>query len=283
MRHRERDGVRGAVHAVAGVGVAGEPLRPVGDDGVQIPPAAQRRGPRHLRPALEDAPQPEEVVVAPERQQDDERGDLLHERSGPAVPREPVGEPRLHEVDPIDEAAPGREAGCGAEQLEVIAIVAAGAVGERHRPELARPRAVRIARPRAHELRLGEPDLLPHRHGVAAEHAVVVVAIDAVGVHEAGGRARPQVPSQPQQVVDRIAPGGGLGVVVHGAEVGDRRAAHLARELRSRDGLHDLPRIDQPVRRVELLEPLEEKRPLLRIEQREALVDRHLADVGLDL
>src|SRR2546430_3743843 len=26
-----------------------------------------------------------------------------------------------------------------------------------------------------------------------------------------------------------------------------------------------------------------EKRPLLRIEQREALVDRHLADVGLDL
>src|SRR5207253_8221614 len=100
---------------------------------------------------------------------------------------------------------------------------------------------------------------------------------------EPAGGARTQVAAQARQVVDRIASRGGLSVVVHGAEVGDRRTTQLAGELCPRDGLHDLPRIDQPVRRVELLESLEEKRSLLRVEQREALVDGHLADVGLDL
>src|SRR5207247_1982343 len=42
-------------------------------------------------------------------------------------------------------------------------------------------------------------------------------------------------------------------------------------------------RVEEAIRRVELLQPLEEKRPLLGEEQGESLVDRHLADVGLDL
>ena len=75
----------------------------------------------------------------------------------------------------------------------------------------------------------------------------------------------------------------GPAVVVHRADIRDRRAAHFAGQLRSDNRGSDPARINQRVRCVELLEAFQEKRPLFGEKQREALVDGHLADVGLDL
>ena len=72
-------------------------------------------------------------------------------------------------------------------------------------------------------------------------------------------------------------------VVVHGADVRDRGAAHFAGELRPGEWRSDLARIDQRIRCVELLESFEEERAFLREEERKALVDRHLPDVCFDL
>jgi len=165
----------------------------------------------------------------------------------------------------------------------MVAIRAAGAIGERHVPELAGARAGRVAGPRAPDLHLGEPDTPPHDPGVGAQHAIVVVAVDPVGVREPHGRRRSQVAPQAHEVVHGVGAGGGFILVVHGAEVGDAGAADLARELGAEHRVHDPPGVDQAVRRVELLEALEEERPFLGIEQREPLVDGHLADVRLHL
>ena len=49
------------------------------------------------------------------------------------------------------------------------------------------------------------------------------------------------------------------------------------------DRIGDLPRVDELVGRGEQLDALEEERPLLGVEEREALVHRHLRGVGLHL
>ena len=71
--------------------------------------------------------------------------------------------------------------------------------------------------------------------------------------------------------------------IVHGAQVGDPRSPDLAGQLGAEHRLGDAPRVDELVGRVELLEPLQEEGPLLGVEQREPLVQRHLADVGFHL
>jgi hypothetical protein len=60
-------------------------------------------------------------------------------------------------------------------------------------------------------------------------------------------------------------------------------AAHLAGQLHAEVGVADAARVDELVRRVELLEAVEEERPLLRVEESEALIEQDLPDVGLDL
>src|SRR3989442_11421998 len=147
MRDGEGDSVHAAIDAVPLIGGGIETLGIVGDHGVQVPASPQRREPGHLRPALEDPAQAEEIVVAPQRQQYDERGDLLYPRAGLSVPCKPIGDTCLHEVDAVDEAAARPELGRSAEQLEVVSIVAPGAVGDGDGPELSGPRAAAVARP----------------------------------------------------------------------------------------------------------------------------------------
>src|SRR5690606_9915723 len=59
--------------------------------------------------------------------------------------------------------------------------------------------------------------------------------------------------------------------------------ADLAGDLAADPGIRDLAGVDELARRREELDPLQEERPLLREEEREPLVDRDLAGVGLDL
>ena len=72
-------------------------------------------------------------------------------------------------------------------------------------------------------------------------------------------------------------------VVIDRPDVGDRHRSDLARKLGARDGVDDAPRVNQRIGRVELLETLEEERPLLREKERKALVHRHLADIRFHL
>ena len=64
--------------------------------------------------------------------------------------------------------------------------------------------------------------------------------------------------------------------LVHRREVGDAELAELAGQLGAGLGIHDPAGVDQCLRRAEQLDPLEEERPLLRKEEREPLVHRHL-------
>ena len=46
---------------------------------------------------------------------------------------------------------------------------------------------------------------------------------------------------------------------------------------------HDPASVNQLIGSVEQLQPIEEERPLLRVEQREPLIEQYLSDVGFDL
>ena len=71
--------------------------------------------------------------------------------------------------------------------------------------------------------------------------------------------------------------------IVDRGEQPDVGAPELARELRRPLGPHDAPSVDERVRHVELVAPLDEERPPLRVEQREPLVGGDLRRVGLHL
>ena len=73
------------------------------------------------------------------------------------------------------------------------------------------------------------------------------------------------------------------GVVVAGAEVGDRGATHPADQLAGSDRLVDAPRVDGIDPGAEEVAALLEKGPLLGKEQRKGAVDVHLPGVRLDL
>src|SRR5206468_2494281 len=152
-----------------------------------------------------------------------------------------------------------------ADELGMVPVRAPGAVVEGYVPQLARPHARAVAGPRAHDLRVREPDLAPDDARVRTEHAVVRIPHDAVGVGEAQRRAGPEVAPQAQQVDDRVVAGRER-VVVHGPDVGDGGGADLTRQLGTRNRRADSARVNQGVRRVELLQALQKERPLLRAE-----------------
>src|SRR5690606_2209521 len=104
----------------------------------------------------------------------------------------------------------------------------------------------------------------------------------AVGEREPDDRAGAEVAPQPRDVEQRLA-ARGVDVLVQRGQVRDGEAADLAGDLRAGDRVDDLARVDEPARRVEQLDALEEERALLRDEQREPLVDRDLSLVRLDL
>src|SRR2546426_9020940 len=147
-----------------------------------------------------------------------DRRQLLDQRARAAVPAEPVVGPSGDDVRPIHEPARVLEALLDAEQLEVVAVRATGAVAEGDGPQLARAAAVRSPGPRPGDLHFGEPDLAPHDVSVDAQDTVVVVAVDPVGVDQAERGRGPQVAAQAQQVVDGGRACGRLVAVVDGAE-----------------------------------------------------------------
>src|SRR6266404_4014745 len=103
------------------------------------PPAAQREEPLLVDAALERAAKIEEIAVAPRGKDQDERRRVLEHRARLAVPGKAIGEAALHDVDTIHESAERLESGTYADQLGVIAVGVAGAVVQRHIPQLARP------------------------------------------------------------------------------------------------------------------------------------------------
>ena len=84
----------------------------------------------------------------------------------------------------------------------MVAVGAPRAVEQRHVPQLARAGNAGVLAPRADQLDLGEPDVLPDDSRVRAQHPVVVTAVEAIGVRQADRRAGPQVALYPQQVED---------------------------------------------------------------------------------
>src|SRR5262249_44884315 len=102
--------------------------------------------------------------------------------------------------------------------------------------------------------------------------------------HRPHRRIAAEVAAQPERAEEwcmsaapRIVP------IVPSGEHGDLGSAELAGKLESGTRCDDGARIDQLIRCIEELEALEEKGPLLGIEEREALIEQDLADVGLDL
>src|SRR2546426_512650 len=77
------------------------------------------------------------------------------------VDHEPVEDSGLHHVHPVHEPARGLEVRAHADELGMVPVRAPGAVVEGYVPQLARPHARAVAGPRAHDLRVGEPDLAP--------------------------------------------------------------------------------------------------------------------------
>ena len=96
---------------------------------------AQREEPLLVQGAFEGAAQIEEIVVAPHRREQDERGGVFQQRAGLAIPRETIGQPALHNVDAIDEAVLRFEIGADADELGVVAVRVTGAVEQRRVPQ----------------------------------------------------------------------------------------------------------------------------------------------------
>src|SRR2546430_2494624 len=107
-----------------------------------LPPAAQGRDPEVLEGVFDGPVQRAEVTVAPDRREPDDRRQLLDQRPRATVPAEPVVGAAGDEVRPIHEPARVLEALLDAEQLEVVAVGAAGAVAEGDGPELDRKSVV---------------------------------------------------------------------------------------------------------------------------------------------
>src|SRR5437764_6596347 len=160
---------------------------------LRLPAAAQVRDQEGLQRVLDGAAQAAEVRVTPDRRESQDRGELLDQRTGAAVPAEAVVGATRDEVGAVPEPARVLEALLDPEQLEMVAVRATGAGTEGDGPQLTGAAAARHPRPRARDLHLGEPDLAPHDVGIDAQHAVIVVAVDAIGVGHAEGGWRSEV------------------------------------------------------------------------------------------
>src|SRR6266850_620573 len=174
VRHRE--GNRRAARVDLIIRVVGriEALVVVLPMGAEAPSAAQGEEPLVVDAALERAAEIEEIAIAPGRVDENECGGILQRRSRLPVPGEPVGESALDDVDAVHEPAQRRKVGTDADQLGMIAVGVASAVVERQVPQRARPHAGagRVLRPGTHDLRVGEPDLLPDESHVRAQHPI---------------------------------------------------------------------------------------------------------------
>src|SRR5687768_1440370 len=112
-------------------------------------------------------------------------------------------------------------------------------------------------------------DVLVHEPAVDLRDAVVIAALDAIGVRDADARAVPEAALRAHDREDRIlGPAGRRELLVDGRQESDVGAARGSRQLHRGDRLDDAARIDEALRDLEQLAPFEKERALLREEQR---------------
>ena len=80
-----------------------------------------------------------------------------------------------------------------------------------------------------------------------------------------------------------IAPGRRIRPIVDGGQEGHLGAGRFSGELRGSHRLYNAPRVDQLAWRIELLDAVQEERPLLGEEERRSGIEDELPCVGLDL
>src|SRR6266550_1652970 len=108
---------------------------------LRLPTPPQVRDPESLEGVLDGPVQAAEVAVAPNRCESDDHTELLDQRARTAVPAEPVEGAARDKVGAIHEPARVLESLLDAQQLEVVAVRATGAVAEGDGPQLARAHA----------------------------------------------------------------------------------------------------------------------------------------------
>ena len=190
---------------------------------------------------------------------------------------------RRDDARPRNEAAGGDEVGMDPRDPVVERELAPRAI-ERRLPQRRVDDAAARARDALRTLQRQRVDRPEHEARVGAGYPVVIAALDPVGVHEPHGRLPDQIPPDAQDVID-----GMIGAcerrsrAVHPEERAEIRSRYLARQLHGDDGLHQPARVDERIRRVELLQPLEEERTLLREKQCLAWVELQLARIRFHL
>ena len=119
---------------------------------------------------------------------------------------------------------------------------------------------------------------------VRSGHAIIVRAVNLVGVHEAEQRLAAEIAPHAQDVVDRVvAPARRVRAIVDAREQADAESRNLPRQLESRHRLHQASRVHERERCSELLEALEKEWALLREIECQARVEHELSRVRLDL
>src|SRR2546422_693871 len=136
----------------------------------------------------------------------------------------------------------------------------------------------------ARELQVQSVDLLEDEPAVDLRDAVVIAALDSIGVHQTDARASAQAPLGAQNIENGIvAARHRRELLVHRREQTDIGAEGRSGELDRRDRLDDATGIDQVLRHLKQLAAFQEKGPLLRKEQRLPWIERQLARVRFDL
>src|SRR5207237_7816759 len=136
----------------------------------------------------------------------------------------------------------------------------------------------------ARELEIEAVDLLENEPAVELRDAVIIAALEPVGVREAEARGSAKAPSRPQDRENGIVRARGRReLLVHRRKQADVGAERGAGEFDRRDWLDDTTCIDEVLGHLKQLAPLQKERPLLRKEQRLSRIERELAGVRLDL
>ena len=211
--------------------------------------------------------------------------ETLDERSGVAVPGELLLLGDVRDAGTANEAGTGNETVADAARRITRAVRPASAA-QRRVPQRSIRRQIRRGGMRATRrgLRLQTPDVGEDEPRVEIGDTVRVGAVDFVGVRDADARRRPESALQPQNVEHRMIDAAHrVGAIIHRGEKRHLGAASFTSQFRGGNGLYDAPRVDQLVRRIELLGAIEKEWSLLGEEERCARIDDELSGVGFDL
>src|SRR5207249_265371 len=248
-----------------------------------VPPTAQRRVAVEVQLLVLQVAAVDEVLILPDAVHHNVADEPLQQRPGPPIGRVARIDVRVHDPRPADE--PTRvpkvvpDAGKQAAQAPRAILHRELAQPQRRgRGHSSDPRAA------ARELQVESVDLLEDQPAVDLRDAVVVAALDPIGIRKADARASAEALLGPQDRENGIvrARRRRERLIDRGEET-DVGAEGRPGELDRRDRLDDATRIDQALRHLKQLAPLQKERPLLRKEQRLPRIERELARVRFDL